>query len=269
MGAGARRFSTAVAALGLAAASAGALALSPGPETKIVCPIDGRSFTARGGGPGSVQDPWRETLGTFREYGRTLDLMPTGATLAPWPLAQCPSNHFVLYKRKFTTEEIAQLRRYVQSAEYRALAAEHTSYYLAAQLQAHLGATPAQLRYVLLQATWQARVGPLYAAYAQKSLEAFLQAIAKPSPDAEERIVDQFLAGELERRLGRFEQAIARFRALSNLGEVDSFGFREALKLQLLLAGARDARQCSLSEPPPDPPRLPGAAPLFYCRTER
>lgn len=246
-----------------------ALALSLGPEPKVVCPIDGKSFTARGGGPGSAQDSWRETFGTVREYGKTLDLMPTGATLAPWPLAQCPSNHFVLYKRQFAPNELSQLRRYVQSAEYRALAAAHTSYYLAAELQGQLGATPAQLRFVLLQATWQARVGPLYEAYAQKCLDAFLQAIAKPSTDAEERILDQYLAGELERRLGRFDQAIFRFRALSNLGEVDSFGFREVLNLQLHLAGARDSRQCSLSEPPPGSTRAPGAAPLFYCRSER
>jgi hypothetical protein len=259
-----------LAALCLCALSSAAAALSLGPVPKVVCPVDGRIFEARGGGPGSYREPWRSFLGSYREYGSALDLMPTGATLAPWPLAKCPSNHFVIYKQKFTADELSRLRRYVASAEYRALAAEHTSYYLAAALQAHLGATSAQLRYVLLQATWQARVGPLYRDYAQKALEAFTQALAGPARDPEEWLLDQFLAGELERRLGRFDQAVARFRALEKHGDVDRFGFGETLRLQLHLAGTGESRQCSLNEPPPSVlPRPAEHYPLFNCRADR
>lgn len=257
----------AITALCLAAAAPAAIALSLGPEQKIVCPLDGTSFHGRGGGPGSYREPWRNFLGTYRGYGKTLDLMPTGATLAPWPLATCRSNRFVIYKQKFTADEIARLRPYVVSAEYQALAAEHTRYYLAALLQERLGATRAQLRYVLLMATWEARSGTFYRTYAQKALDAFQAAQVNRTQDAEGWLLDQFIAGELERRLDRYEQVSSRFRGLDNLTDVDKFGYRETLRLQLHLANARESRQCSLIEPPPLVPGQPAAKePQYYCR---
>lgn len=196
-------------------------------EAELVCPIDGEKFKTMLAVP--------DTPLSFH-----LDLKPSGPNGAIWPLAKCPSSGFVMYKRDFSEDELARLRPYVASAQYQALSEAHTNYYLGARLRAHLGATPAHLAYVLLQATWEADSRPRYEQYATEALETFKRVLAGPIPNAKEWINAQFVTGELERRLGRFEDARARFHALSDRDEVGEGTFRQVLQLQLRLIEARN-----------------------------
>ncbi len=196
-------------------------------EAELVCPLDGETFKT------TIAVP--DTPINFH-----LDLKPTGETVAPWPLVKCPSSGFVMYKRDFSEDELARLRPFVRSAEYRALSEAHTNYYLSARLRAHLGAPPAHLAYVLLQATWEANSRVQYEAYAAEALETFKRVLAAPVPNVKEWTNAQFVAGELERRLGRFADARRRFLSLAGHEEVKEGTFRTMLQLQLRLIEAKD-----------------------------
>jgi hypothetical protein len=259
-----RYLRAAAVAICMAGASPFAVALSLGPPAAMVCPIDGTKFHSRG-----TRDPeTRYDCADYRDfpYGRFLDLKSSGATLAPWPIAKCPSNGFVIYKKKFTLGELARLKRYVLSDEYRSMKDAHANYYLAAKLRAHLGEEPARLRYTLLQATWEAQSRAQYAKYAAEALEAYKSSLMKPYPNAEEWIVDQLVAAELERRLGQFDRAISRIASLGERKEAKEKIYRDVLAVQLQLAKARDSRRCSLHEPSPAE-RAPRAdeVPKFGC----
>ena len=109
-------------------------------EIEILCPIDGKRFKAL-------------TAFSGFQFGAGLDLMPLGPTPAPWPLAKCPGNGFVIYKEKFSPKETDRLKTIVRSAEYRALTKVHTTYFLAAQLQSTMGEPAYIIANTLLRAT--------------------------------------------------------------------------------------------------------------------
>ena len=90
-------------------------------QVNLTCPIDGKSF--------AYETPPKEPL-----RGRDLDMRPVASYRTPWPLPQCPENGFVLYKNDdFSAEELAKLRPFVASEEYRALLRAHTRDYIAAR----------------------------------------------------------------------------------------------------------------------------------------
>lgn len=188
------------AAIALSAPAAHAMTVG---EIDVVCPIDGKRFKTITAYSGS-------------QFGMYLDLKPVGPTPAPWPLAKCPGNGFVIYKKTFTAEELARLRPYVRSEAYRALVPGHTNYFLAAKLQQALSEPPAKVAITLLQATWEARDDDQYRAYASEALAAYEQVLAAPPKDEAARLTAMLVAGELERRLGLFDQARSRFLAIPN-----------------------------------------------------
>lgn len=57
-------------------------------------PIGGESFKVTIGSSGTMFD-------------RSLDLKPIGLIAAPWSLAKCPSNGFVMHQQKFSDDELA------------------------------------------------------------------------------------------------------------------------------------------------------------------
>jgi hypothetical protein len=196
-------------------------------EMELVCPVDGERF--------------KTTLArSGTSVGQFLDLKPFGPTIAPWPLAKCPASGFVMYKQQFPEDEIARFREYVVSDEYKALVAVHTNYYLTARLRAHLGEKPSQLAYILLQATWEAKSPAQYQQYAAEALEAYKASLAEGSLDSKQSLNSQFVAGELERRLGRFDDAKARFLAVAGHEEAKSEVFQQIVELQLQLIEAKN-----------------------------
>jgi len=198
-------------------------------NVELVCPIDGENFKTTLAGSGT-------------SFGQYLDLKPFGPSIAPWPLAKCPSSGFVMYKQKFSDNEIARLRKYVASDEYKALKNAHSNYYLTVRLRTRLGEKSPQLAYTLLQATWEAKSRSQYEQYASEALEAYKAALEDGSVDPKQWLNNQFVAGELERRLARFDDAKTRFLAVADREEVKAGIHREILELQLQLIEAMDNR---------------------------
>jgi hypothetical protein len=194
----------------------------------VVCPVGGETFTAR---LPALESPSHQQL----------DLKQLGAIASPWPLARCPGNGFVIYKDSFSGEELARLAAYVASAEYQAMRAAETDYFLAAALRRHVGDEPAALAMTLLQATWEAAPGEQYRRYAAAALAAFERALAGDGRWSSERVIQQLIAGELERRLGRFEAARQRFETVAAVPPAGTGAVAGVVQRQLRLVAERDA----------------------------
>src|SRR5262245_6172517 len=66
-------------------------------QVEMECPYDGTRFTAT-----------LQASGT--SAGMRLDFRPVGAIASPSPLAVCPTNGFVFFKDKFSSDELEKLR---------------------------------------------------------------------------------------------------------------------------------------------------------------
>jgi len=180
---------------------AGAMTFS---EVEVTCPLGGEVFTATLARSGT-------------KFGTFLDFRPYGPIASPTPLAKCPANGFVVYKEKFTDDELRQLTPYVESEDYQSLQEKQTNYYLAAKLQSFLKETSKQqIARTLLQATWEVESREQYLSYANEALATFKLALKEDYAKKNEWLTDQLIAGELERRLGQFAEAKKRFLMLSD-----------------------------------------------------
>ena len=204
-------------------------------EKELTCPIDGEKFKATLAASGTM-------------FGRFLDLKPFGPIAAPWPLAKCPSSGFIIYKDKFSDDELVQLRKYVFSDEYKKLSGLHTNYYLAARLRAHLGEKSSQLTDTLLQATWEAKSRSQYEQYASEALDAYKQILKEENDESEKWLNNQLIAGELERRLERFDDAKERFVNLAKHEKAKAEIYAEILAFQIQLIEARDSQPHMIPE---------------------
>lgn len=159
-----------------------------------VCPIGGERFTEMSAVSGM-------------QTGMQSDFRPTGAIVAPWPMAECPGNGFVIYKdaNAFTASEKRKLATYVAGEEYRSLVlAQESTYWRAAMLARRAGEPASTLAWMHVNATWQVgRDAQRYARYARAALQALAE-VDDPR-GAEERAL---LTVELLRRLGRFPEAL-------------------------------------------------------------
>ncbi|WP_394539196.1 hypothetical protein PRJ39_01245 [Lysobacter enzymogenes] len=170
-------------------------------DASFVCPIDGQPFQARVAASGS-------------SFGRYFDGQHYGPIASPWPLPVCPGNGFVVFdpQRRYDDAELARLRAFVASPEYRGWVADDTPYYRLARQQAWLGESEDAIAQILLAATWEA--GPRrYPRYAEEALAAW-QRRAEREAGSDAGYDARMLVGELQRRLGRFEDARASFEAL-------------------------------------------------------
>jgi hypothetical protein len=197
--------------------------------TAMICPIDGEKFDAF-------------LSHSYTIAGRYLDLKPYGAVAAPQPVAKCPTSGFLVWKESFTEEELASLRDFLKTDTWHKLKERHTDYYLIAKLQEHLGYSKSDARFTLLQATWEAKSIYQYKLYATEALNAYESALTEQYTESARRLTDQFVAGELERRLRKFGKAQIRFASLVNDSDIQSSRFREILELQLNLINAKNSR---------------------------
>ena len=185
--------------------------------TEMTCPYDGVKFTTTFQGSGTSFDV-------------TLDLQQVGAIMTPWPLATCPTNGFVFYKDKFSDAELETLRPFVLSDEYQALRDQPT-YYRAAWLLDHAGASHWQVTWALVQANWQNH------AFAAKILERLPQDIAEAKSD--QQITLKLLDGDLLRQFGRLAEAKQVFDRL--LTEIDPLGnYGLVARYEIALVNAND-----------------------------
>lgn len=197
-------------------------------KVSVICPIGGERFSYEVAPPLSS----RETY---------LDQRPVDPK-APWPLAKCPGNGFVIYREKFPAGRLAQLRDFVQTEQYQALSKAHTTRYLEAALRRHTGDSPYAIAWSLLQASWEAADDPArYKQYAGEALAAY-DAIALDSlPEIRQRILKRMISAELARRLGQFDSARDRLLQMRDSAELSKPFFQRIVELQLKLVRAKDS----------------------------
>jgi len=208
-------------------------------EIEVTCPLDGTKFKS----PASLRGG---------RIGMRLDLKPIGFMDVPTRLPVCPNNHFVVYKNQFTDAEKERLKKFVLSPEYQNLVKDNTSYFLLAKILEDLGETDWLIANAYLQASWQVEDKPdkekQYLDLTLQHLNKFLSAGNKEGDQSLQTA--QMLAGEMERRLGRFDDAKKRFLELSKLQ-----GFKEGVNAaiittQLDLISKKDTAPHDLPEPP-------------------
>ena len=172
-------------------------------RSEYICPIDGTEFSAL-------------LTGSDTSRGMMLDLQPISVSVGryPWPVAECPTDGMVMYKRDFTPEEVATLKDYVSSPEYQSMRQEDTSYWRVARLKEKLGVPLNKRWFTMLQATWQAH-SKKYEVYARETIGVIETLLADPG-DIEESDIEtmHLVLGELYRRVGEFDQAKAIFEDL-------------------------------------------------------
>lgn len=185
-------------ALGLSPLSAAAMTFL---DQDYVCPIDEQPFSARVAASGT-------------SFGRYFDGQHYGPIASPGPLPACPGNGFIVddAKRRYDADELARLRAFVASPEYRGWVAQDTPYYRLAKQRAFFGESADALAPILLAATWEAGARR-YPRYAAEALEAW-QARAGHEAGDDGAYSARMMVGELQRRLGRFDDARATFEAL-------------------------------------------------------
>ncbi len=187
-------------------------------------------------------------------FGIQLDLKPVGATIAPFPMAECPSNGFVFYPGSEISPDLLQtLAAIVTSEEYRALRGE-TPYFRDAHIAEKLDAHHSAVSQRLLHATWEVDQQPeRYGRYAAALLARIDEDIAI-AEDAEQRELWSMLKGELMRRTKAFEAARAHFEALlPRLAEDSELRPIVAYQLTLIAAGDFAAHPVSNGVSPETP----------------
>lgn len=203
-------------------------------KIEVACPIGGEKF---------------ETVAVMSAstFGMNLDLKPIGATMAPWPLADCPGNGFVFApEQEFSADEIAAVTSIVASAEYQALRAE-TPYFRLAHILARLGKPAGEISDALLQATWEVEEDPgRYERYARDLLAKLDLTIAE---GGENVITTRILKVEVLRRVGDFAAAGEYVGAL--LAELPAdHELRWVLDFEQTLIGQSDRATHAVSEAP-------------------
>jgi hypothetical protein len=153
----------------------------------------------------------------------------------------CPTDGFVFHQGEFTAVEVESLRDWVASADYQQLDC-HSSYFRLAKIYERLGREDRRIAYAYLRASWQVDArADLHRLYLGESLDHLLKHLERRrrqggASDPEQAASDRFLAGEIERQLGRFESARARFLRLRE----EEFPGKRALELELRLIEERN-----------------------------
>ena len=115
----------------------------------------------------------------------------------------------------------------------------------------------AAVRHMLLQATWQvtedvfsrAPPDPRYERYAAEALTAFEAVLSIEDGVPDQRVTDQFVAGELQRRLGQFGEARNRFEVLFKHPAVAETEWLSAVQLELRLIDSQDSKRHAFPAP--------------------
>lgn len=196
-------------------------------EVKITCPLDGHAFTY-------------QAMMSGTQFGQRLDLKPIGPIAAPAPLPVCPKDQAVVFDEDLTGAPLAKQKALVATAAYKAAAKDEPSYALLARTLEALGHAPAEVGFAWLRASWQVEGD---AAKVTRFLTAALSGYEKGmvGKAGVEAFQMGLIAGELERRLGRFEAAGKRFAALAGHDTAKERPFAGIIAYQQKLVAAKDA----------------------------
>jgi hypothetical protein len=226
---------TLAASLAILAFVATAQATTMMPVQKV-CPIGGEKYESF------------EIMSTS-QFRMRLDLRPNGpAAHLPWD--QCP-NGFVVWKDKFTPEEIAKLTPVVASEEFQRMRKEHVTAYLVVHLRRALGASDADLAWLVLKAAWEAEetkedFRQRYLVEAQIAMNALAK--SRTSHD-EEWWSASIVTAEIARQRGRFPEALELLAALP-VNELKADDVKRAVIDQIKAhANRRNARPADFVRP--------------------
>ena len=198
-------------------------------EQSFTCPIDGET--------------WKQRIETStRPSGLRLDLKKLGDVADPPTLPQCPKCRFIVFSEALPEPIIKKVKAFVQGGDYQMIAAKSPSWACLAHLQEFLGAEPVHVGFSFLRASWQVEEKPvLCERYLARAYERFSKVALALPVGHKDRLNVLLLCGELERRLGKFDQAAERFRDLLGAEEFKDEPRREPIsKLQLKFIEARD-----------------------------
>ena len=213
---------------------AGVMAAVNSVEREFMCPFDGMVWKER-----------VETSGTAR--GLRLDLRQLGEIVDPPTLPQCPKCRFPMFSDRFAGPLVDRLRPFVRGGDFQMLARKNPPYFALAQVQSYLNAPDRHIAMSYLRASWQAeeREG-VCRRMLEKAHTHFVAALAVAGqPDAK---LDEMsmLCGEIERRLGRWDDAEKRFRAIEESGRLKDSPKAPVIGIQLALIARRDSAPAAL-----------------------
>ena len=204
-------------------------------EQEFLCPICGTH--------------WQQRIETSsRAKGLRLDLRQVGDIVDPPTLPQCVKCRFPLFSDRLTEQAkdpkkapaFKQLRSFVLGADFQMLAAKNPPYFALALVQGLNARNPTPHRVIALsylRASWQ--VEDREAAcrrLLEKAREHYVAALAESREGDPLRRDLALLCGEIERRLGKWDDAEKRFRKLeaSELLKGTSQAAIPALQLKLI-----------------------------------
>jgi hypothetical protein len=206
-------------------------------EQEFLCPVCGTHWQQR-----------VETSGRAR--GLRLDLRQTGDVVDPPSLPQCTKCRFPLFSDRLVEQAndpakapaFKQLRTFVRGPDFQMLTAKNPSYFALAQVQQLLKAPHRVIALSYLRASWQVedREG-ICRRLLEKALEHYVAARAEAGRDYRLRSDLALLCGEIERRLGKWDEAERRFRALQSSGILEDTPQANIPALQLRLIALRDS----------------------------
>lgn len=197
-------------------------------QVQKTCPLCSKSFEA-------VLD----ASGT--QFGVRLDLKPLGPIAAPWAVPVCPDCKFVLYADNIDKAELEKCRKIVAGERYKA-AAQRSSYHLLGILREELGRDELTLAWTFLQASWQEEgKKDSYIEDLKLALKHFSAFLAAAKEKGEKWQDACLLSGEIERRLGKFDEARKRFTALGADKDFQEDIFKRIIKYQLALIDKKDS----------------------------
>ena len=213
-------------------------------EQEFTCPIDGTQ--------------WKQRVeSSANPRGLRLDLRQLGDVVDPPTLPQCPKCHFPFFSERLAEQAsdptkaraFARLKSFVLGMDFQLLARKFPSYFSLAQVQEFLGAPHRHIALSYQRASWQAEDREAVCRHLlEKAREHFLAALAGMKPDDARFGEVALLCGEVERRLGKWDDAEKRFRDLH-----DAEAFKDPRKMpivtmQLKLIELRDSRPRVMDE---------------------
>lgn len=182
------------------------------------------------------------------KMGMRLDLRPLGRIAAPWRVPVCPNCHFVIFAKEIAEEHVEQCKRIVATEKYKQHS-KRASYYLMGLLFEGLKKDPAQIAHAYLKASWQEESHPKKLKEdLELSHKHFAQYLGAAKTKDESWEHAQLVSGEIERRLGKFKKAKARFTNLRSMGPFKCAIAEQAIELQLELIEKKDTKPHSLPQ---------------------
>lgn len=174
-------------------------------KESTVCPLGGEKFTAL-------------YLGTHSTMGQYLDWQSISYMRFPVAIPVCPKNGFIIDQEKYTNEELAKRKTYIESAEYQKLYKEnHSTFFLFAKQSEALKENLDSIYWYYLKATWEADGcgnQERYNQYANLVIEKAIDRKSQLTENDEEYWGIEIIIAEMYRRTGQFSKAQEQLNAI-------------------------------------------------------